>query len=125
MLSQLTCSDEHEGGPGVAHGGWVAGVLDELVGHVPLLNGQLAVTGTLTVRFLKPVPVGEPLIGKAALVSREGTRWMVNAVLSLASSGAVLATGDGIQVERDPAHFARHRAWLQQQGKSHGDAVSP
>jgi acyl-coenzyme A thioesterase PaaI-like protein len=122
VLSELICSEEHEGGPGVAHGGWVAGILDELVGHVPLLNGQLAVTGTLEVRFVKPVPINEPLVGRATLTSREGTRWMVKADLTLARSGALLATGSGTLVERDPAHFARHRAWLQSQSTPSIDA---
>ena len=110
--TELVCSAENEGGPGVAHGGWTAGVLDELVGHVPLLHGQLAVTGTLTVRFVKPVPVGRPLLARAQVVRKEGTRWFVTATLTLAATGAELAGADAIMVERDPGHFARHRAWL-------------
>jgi hypothetical protein len=31
------------GRPGVAHGAWTAAVLDEVLGHVPLLNGQMTV----------------------------------------------------------------------------------
>ena len=46
----LVCPASYEGGPNVAHGGWTAGVLDEVLGHVPLLHDQLSVTGTLTVR---------------------------------------------------------------------------
>jgi acyl-coenzyme A thioesterase PaaI-like protein len=115
VLSHLRCDSEHEGGPGVAHGGWTAGILDELVGHVPLLHGQLAVTGTLSVRFLKPVPIEEPLLGRAVLERREGSRWFVRATLALASSGAELAIGEGVLVERDPGHFARHQAWLAEQ----------
>ena len=52
VVYALTCPWEAEGGPRVAHGGWTAGVLDEVVGHVPLLHGQLAVTAELTVRFV-------------------------------------------------------------------------
>ena len=42
--TDLVCGPENEGGPDVAHGGWTAGVFDEVLGHVTLLNGELAVT---------------------------------------------------------------------------------
>jgi uncharacterized protein (TIGR00369 family) len=115
VTTEIVCAEDEEGGPGVAHGGWTAGVLDELVGHVPLLNGQLAVTGELKVRFIKPVPIGRPLIATAWRERQEGSRWYVRAVLVLTSTGAELARADGVLVERDREHFARHRAWLAQQ----------
>lgn len=113
--SELECDRDHEGGPGVAHGGWTAGVLDELVGHVPLHMGQLIVTGTLTIKFIKPVPIERPLKAKARVERREGSRWFVHADLMLVSTGAVLASADAVMVERDPAHFLRHHAWLAEQ----------
>ena len=118
VTTEIVCAETEEGGPGVAHGGWTAGVLDELVGHVPLLHGQLAVTGELKVRFIKPVPIGRPLLATAWRERKEGSRWYVRAVLILASTGAELATADGVLVERDRAHFARHRTWLAQQDQA-------
>lgn len=115
VTSELICSAEHEGGPRVAHGGWVAGLLDELVGHVPILHRQLSVTGTLTVRFVKPVPIERPLRGTAFVVRKEPRRWFVQAQLSLASSGAELARADAVMILRDPQHFERHRQWLNQE----------
>src|SRR5712672_1528928 len=35
--TDLVCGPENEGGPDVAHGGWTAGVFDEVLGHVPVL----------------------------------------------------------------------------------------
>src|SRR4051812_9201370 len=61
----ITCPPAYEGGPNVAHGGWSAETLDEVIGHVPILHGQMTVTGTLTVRFVRPVPIGRPLRAKA------------------------------------------------------------
>lgn len=112
VRTELVCDESHEGGPQVAHGGWTAGVLDELVGHVPLLHGQLAVTGTLTVKFVRPVPVGHDLVATARKTREEGSRWFVRADLRLASSGALLASGEAILVLRDPEHFDRHQVWL-------------
>ena len=109
---RLRCGRDHEGGLEVAHGGWTAGVLDELVGHVALLNHQLAVTGQLDVTFVRPVPVEQQLVGRAWLRRTEGSRWYVGAVLRLEATGAELATAEAILVERDRGHFARHQAWL-------------
>jgi acyl-coenzyme A thioesterase PaaI-like protein len=93
--TELVCGPENEGGPEVAHGGWTAGAFDELLGQVPLLHGQLAVTGQLTVTYVKPVPVGRPLHARAWLERQEGHRWYVVGEMVLASTGAVLARGSG------------------------------
>ena len=109
---RLRCGRDHEGGLDVAHGGWTAGVLDELVGHVALLNEQLAVTGQLDVTFTKPVPVEQQLVGRAWCRRKEGSRGFVAAVLCLEATGAELARAEAILVERDGGHFARHQEWL-------------
>src|SRR3954451_18477795 len=103
---EITCPAEHEGGPGVAHGGWTAAVLDAGCGHVPLLYGQLSVTGTLTTRFVKPVPIERRLVARSWIVEKLERKWCIAGELTLASSGAVLAEAEGIFVLRDrAAHF--------------------
>lgn len=121
---RLRCERENEGGLNVAHGGWTAGVLDELVGHVALLNDQLAVTGQLNITFVRPVPVEQQLTAQAWRERKVGTRWFVGAVLRLEASGAELARAEAILVERDRGHFARHEEWLASQlgGARHGTA---
>lgn len=113
--TELICGPENEGGPQVAHGGWTASVFDEVLGHVPLLHGQLAVTGQLWVTYVKPVPVGRPLRARAWTQRREGRRWYVEGEMTLAFTGAVLARGEAVMVERDIGHFARHQRWLAEQ----------
>ena len=112
VTCRIRCSRDNEGGLEVAHGGWTAGVMDELVGHVAVLNQQLAVTGRLDVTFVKPVPVEQQLVGRAWLRRTEGSRWYVGAVLSLEATGAELARAEAILVERDSGHYARHQDWL-------------
>ena len=110
--TELVCSAAHEGGPGVAHGGWIAATFDEVTGHVALLSGQLAVTGSMTVSYLKPVPIERQLRARAWVVRKEERRWFVEGELRLASTGALLGRAEATMVLRDPAHFERHRAWL-------------
>jgi acyl-coenzyme A thioesterase PaaI-like protein len=117
----LHCPTDHEGGPEVAHGGWTASVLDEVLGFVPIHHGALVVTGRLEVEYVKPVPITRPLIADAQLERREGRRWFVHGELRLASTGAVLAMATGIWVEPDARHVdarrvERYEAWLSAQG---------
>lgn len=113
---ELVCPPDHEGGPGVAHGGWTAAVLDEVLGHVPILHGQMSVTGTLTIRFDRPVPLGHRLRARAWIEQRDPRKWHLAGELVLSSSGARLASAHGIFVLRDPGqHFARFSDWLDEQ----------
>jgi acyl-coenzyme A thioesterase PaaI-like protein len=118
----LICTAEHEGGPGVAHGGWTAAMFDEVTGHVPLLNGQLSVTGTMRVTYVKPVPIERALRARAWVTKKEEKRWLVEGELTLAATGAVLGRAEAVMVLRDPGHFERHRTWLAQQDALAGTA---
>jgi len=62
VVSEIRCPRDNEGGPNVAHGGWTAGILDEMVGHAVIMRDEFAVTGTLHITFVKPVPIERPLI---------------------------------------------------------------
>ncbi|BBZ27305.1 hypothetical protein MMAD_16000 [Mycolicibacterium madagascariense] len=115
---EVTCPRDQEGGPNVAHGGWTAGVMDEMLGHVPLLHDQMSVTATLTVDFKKPVPVERPLVARAWIDKVEGSKWFISGELLLPPRQSVLATATGIWIARDPSHFARYEKWLAEQDEA-------
>jgi len=119
-VTKLVCGAEHEGGPGVAHGGWTAAAMDEVLGHLNLLMGQMAVTGSLTVDFLKPVPIERPLELRAWCEGVENGRRRNHGELTLAATGAVLARAHGVFVERDQSHFERYRRWIAEQDAQAG-----
>ncbi|MDT5080611.1 MAG: hypothetical protein QOJ80_5248 [Mycobacterium sp.] len=111
----VACPRDQEGGPNVAHGGWTAAAMDEMLGHVPLLHNQMSVTATLTVNFEKPVPVERPLAARAWIDKVEGSKWFISGELVLLPSRSVLATASGIWIARDPSHFVRYERWLAEQ----------
>lgn len=113
--AELACGPEHEAGPKIAHGGWTAAVMDDLLGHISASEGRRAVTASLMIEFLRPVPVERPLLAIAWCESNSGGRRLHRAELTLASTGALLARGAGVFVERDDSHFERHRTWLAEQ----------
>ncbi|MBY8862877.1 PaaI family thioesterase [Nocardia sp. CA2R105] len=121
MISRVVCSPANEGGPQVAHGGWTAGVMDELVGHTLVLNNQFGVTGTLSVKFVRPVPIGWPMLGRAWSVGSENRKVFVRATLELESSGAIVAEADAIMIRRPASHFEDHYRWLETQCDGAGE----
>jgi len=85
--------------PNLAHVSWTAGIMSEMCGSFPLYLGAMAFAGTVTTRFLAPVPVGERLIGRATLDRRERRKWFVVATLTSSLTGSELATASGIAIE--------------------------
>jgi acyl-coenzyme A thioesterase PaaI-like protein len=122
VRSEIVCPQDQEGGPHVAHGGWTASVLDEMSGHAVLLRDEFAVTGTLTVAFVKPIPILRPLIGRAWIASREGRQVHVHGELRLADTGDVVATSEAVMIRRPGDHFDRHQRWLASRGPGLGSS---
>ena len=111
-LTRLECGAQYEGGPGVAHGGWTAEAMDEVLGHLNILSGRMAVTAQITVEYVRPVPIGRPLELRAWCETVEAGRRHNRGELTLAATGAVLARAHGVFVERDASHFERYRRWI-------------
>lgn len=61
VIAQFVPKEEHQGYPGVMHGGIACALLDEAIGRTLVPYDIWAMTVDLKVRFHKPVPLGEPL----------------------------------------------------------------
>ncbi|MFQ5827856.1 MAG: PaaI family thioesterase [Candidatus Methylomirabilia bacterium] len=96
VLSPIIIPKRFEGPPGVAHGGIVAGYLDEvLAGAAVRRGGRACFTGELTVRYVKPVPVETPLLGGGRLLRDHGKYLDVEGSLQDYQSRAALAEARG------------------------------
>jgi uncharacterized protein (TIGR00369 family) len=96
VISPIVIAAHWEGPPGAAHGGIVAAYLDEvLAGVVVAQSGRIAVTGELTVRYVKPVPLQAPLLGRAHVVGAQGRQVDAEGSIEEFASGRVVATGRG------------------------------
>lgn len=104
----LLCSKNEHAGPGVAHGGWTAAVLDDALGRTLRQLGLAVVTKTITVDYLRPVPIETALILEAFPSAHDGRHWTMEGRILMAASGAELARARGIWVERRSDHFERH-----------------
>jgi acyl-coenzyme A thioesterase PaaI-like protein len=93
VMSPIIVPAQYNGPPGAAHGGIVAAYLDEvLAATVKRAIARAAVTGELTVRYVKPVPVDTPIVGRGSLVADHGRYVDVEGRLEELESGSVLAT---------------------------------
>jgi hypothetical protein len=91
--------------------------MDEALGHLALLSGQMTVTASLTVEFARPVPIEKPLKLIAWRDRVERNRWINAGELILVSTGALLARAHGEFAMRDQTrHFAKFREWLATEG---------
>ena len=84
----------YNGPPGAVHGGMVALVLDELLGCVTVVNDRGGYTGTLTIRYLRPTPVGEPLEMRAWIDREEGRKTWARGEIQ--AGGVKTAEAEGI-----------------------------
>ncbi|EON23475.1 MULTISPECIES: PaaI family thioesterase [Nocardioides] len=94
----------HVGAPGIAHGGAVATVLDDLFGFLLYLTGPPAVTRQLEVRYDSPVLLGVAYELVARIVGAEGRKLFVEAEMSDTSGGSV-AFASALFLRVDGAHF--------------------
>lgn len=74
MAGRFTVSEEHQGAPGLVHGGLLAAAFDEVLGACNWLLLSPAVTGNLSVDFRKPVPVGQTVLIDARIDAIEGRK---------------------------------------------------
>jgi len=63
-----------EGAPGRSHGGVVAACVDETLGGLLPILGEMAFTGELSLRYVSPCPLGVPLEFRAWLDRRDGRK---------------------------------------------------
>ena len=61
LTAEFTVTQDHQGAPGLAHGGLLSLAFDEALGKLMWLIRSPAVTARLETDFLKPVPIGTTL----------------------------------------------------------------
>ena len=84
----------YEGPPGHVHGGVCAMILDHVLGATAHQPGRPAVTGTLTLRYLRGTSLGRPLRAEAHVDRIEGAKTF--AVGHIADADGVTVQAEGV-----------------------------
>lgn len=96
VLSPIIIPRRFEGPAGAAHGGIVAGYLDEVLAGAAVHHaGRPYVTGELTVRYVRGAPLERPLLGRGRAVLDSGKYLDLEATLEDWATGELVAKGRG------------------------------
>lgn len=97
---------QHEGYDGIAHGGIITAVLDEVMAWTAYQRRIWAVTGKIAVSFRRPVEIGVPTRASGRIVTDRGRILELAGELRREGDGALLADATGTFV-RVPEAKAR------------------
>jgi len=93
VRSEFVPGEQHQGWPGVVHGGIICTMLDEVIGYSAGFQGLYAVTAGMDVSYRKPAMVGQKLFLSAEVTSVEGRDVKANGRIEL-EDGTLIAEAD-------------------------------
>ncbi len=96
VVSIFTYADKHQSYPGRTHGGMITCMLDELIGRAIWISEPTTwgVTTDLSVRFLKPVPLNQKLMGVGRITRNNRFLFEAEGYIKDAN-GTILASAKG------------------------------
>lgn len=129
VWTELTPAPHHQGWPGVLHGGIVSALLDETIGRVAFLHDRWVQTARLSLRFVKPAPLGQRLRATGELTRNHRRLMEMSGQLVVAATGELVAEATGTFVPLPDAtrdqlarelggDFAAWEEWLSK-GRAH------
>ncbi|MFZ2228646.1 MAG: PaaI family thioesterase [Candidatus Nanopelagicaceae bacterium] len=102
LTAQFTVTQDHQGAPGLAHGGILSLAFDEALGKLMWLIRSPGVTARLETDFLLPVPIGSTLyiraeitgqINRKVYTSAEGRLGSIEGPLAVKASALYVVVG--------------------------------
>lgn len=103
IVGEVVFGPAFEGPPGHTHGGWVAGILDHLMGMTHVNTGRPGMTSGLSVRYVRPTPLNTMIHIKAEATEIDERRTDVTA--SMRVGDMITATAEATFVRVDAAQF--------------------
>lgn len=107
VRGDFTVTEDHQGAPGLAHGGIISTAFDEVLGALNWLLGAPVVTAKLEVDFTRPVPVGTTLRIEAEVTGTHG-RKVYSAANGLLADGTLAASASALFIQVPFEHFLRN-----------------
>lgn len=104
----MPVTDQHQGAPGLAHGGLLATAFDEALGALNWLLLAPAVTARLETDFRRPVPVGSVLHVDGEIVGQVRRKVYTRGVARIGENGPVALTAQAMFVQVGIEHFIEH-----------------
>lgn len=96
--TELSLPERFQGWEGIAHGGIICTILDEVMAWAIVGEDAWAVTARLQVEFKRPIPVGMPIRGEGWIVQRRRRVLETGARIVDVSTGIEFATATAVYV---------------------------
>lgn len=110
VSGEFLVTKDHEGAPGLAHGGVLATALDEILGTLFWLLRRPMVTGRLETDFIRPVPVGTTLSLRSECRGFAGRRMYATGTGRIGGpDGNIAIKADAVFVIVPAQHFTEVR----------------
>jgi acyl-coenzyme A thioesterase PaaI-like protein len=100
--TDLILGKRFEGWDGIAHGGIVSTILDEVMAWALVADDNWGVTARMNVAFRKPVPIGRMIHGEGWVTRSRGRLADTAARIVDVESGVELATAEGVYAAAGP-----------------------
>jgi len=100
VWAKFTPQEEHQGFPGILHGGLTGTLLDEVMGRCLMVGGEerWMLSAKLEVRYREPIPIGEPLTVMGEVVQDRGRVVETRGKIRL-SDGSLAAEARGVYMQ--------------------------
>jgi acyl-coenzyme A thioesterase PaaI-like protein len=108
--TEVTLDPGFQGWDGVAHGGILCTILDEVMAWSVIGQDTWGVTARMTVDFKRPVPVGRRLRAEGTVTSANRRLLRTAGRLTDAETGSLLATSEGTYMAAPPERLAELKA---------------
>ncbi|HEX6868084.1 MAG TPA: PaaI family thioesterase [Candidatus Limnocylindrales bacterium] len=95
---ELALESRFEGWEGIAHGGIICTILDEVMAWALVGEDNWGLTARMSVEFHKPVAIGMPIRAEGRVTRSRRRLVDAEAVLTDVATGAVLASATGVYV---------------------------
>ena len=121
LTAKFTVTENHQGAPGLAHGGLLSLAFDEALGKLMWLLRAPAVTGRLETDFLKPVPMGSTLHITAEITGQSNRKVYTSAIGRLnAPDGEIAVKAAALYIVVPMDHFMNNapKEYLEQIAKT-------
>ncbi len=106
ITAEFTVTENHQGAPGLAHGGLLSLAFDEALGKLMWLIRSPAVTGRLETDFIRPVPIGTVLYITAKITGQIGRKVYTSAEGRLnAPDGVIAVRASALYIIVPMSHF--------------------
>ena len=121
ITAEFTVNENHQGAPGLAHGGLLSLAFDEALGKLMWLLRAPAVTGRLETDFVKPVPMGSTLHITAEITGQVNRKVYTSAIGRLNSAdGKIAVRAAALYIIVPMDHFMNNapKEYLEQMAKT-------